>query len=214
MKMILLSLTPSTSLPCNSLRSSQAFVKLVANATPVNSDRVFVDAITVKASGASNGLETSTFTVCARVRPLLGDELTAGGESFAALVPGLRQSEDEAVSGSYTEQMLLCTPKVSLMGKPKIESKTFDFDYAFGADSNNEEVYKLCCQPLVNRALNGQVGVIFAYGQTGSGKTHTMNGIMDQLIESEIFSPDTAVSFSYLEVRGCESRSDELRKHL
>lgn len=72
----------------------------------------------------------------------------------------------------------------------------------FGADSENEEIYALTCKPLLERALNGQVGVVFAYGQTGSGKTHTMNGLMDGLIDSELFSPATEVTFSYLEILG------------
>mmetsp|Transcript_28938 Transcript_28938/g.57837 ORF Transcript_28938/g.57837 Transcript_28938/m.57837 type:complete len:600 (-) Transcript_28938:98-1897(-) len=178
-----------------------AFMKLVSKATPVNGERTFVDAVTAKASDASNGLETSTFTVCARVRPMLPSEEGQGGENFVAVVPGERIPESEE-TGPYGEEMLLCNPKVSIMGKPKLEQTKFLYDYSFGPDSTNEEVYKLVCKPLVNRALNGQVGVIFAYGQTGSGKTHTMNGVMDGLIESEIFNSETAVSFSYLELLG------------
>lgn len=54
---------------------------------------------------------------------------------------------------------------------------------------------------------HSQVGVVFAYGQTGSGKTHTMNGLMDSLLE-DVFRPTVvgeaprAVSFSYLEMLG------------
>jgi hypothetical protein len=44
--------------------------------------------------------------------------------------------------------------------------------------------------------------VIFAYGQTGSGKTHTMNGIMDELCESDIFKEGSEVEFTYLEMLG------------
>ena len=58
--------------------------------------------------------------------------------------------------------------------------------------------------PLLKRALDGQVGVVFAYGQTGSGKTHTMNGIMDELIGSNLFSNETEVSFSFLEILGSD----------
>ena len=100
--------------------------------------------------------------------------------------------------------MLACTPKVGITGKPKVETSTFEFDYAFGPESTNPDIYTLTTEPLVERCLNGQCGVIFAYGQTGSGKTHTMNGIMDELCESNIFSEGTEVDFTYLEMLGVD----------
>ena len=63
-------------------------------------------------------------------------------------------------------------------------------------------MYDLACAPLVKRALNGQVGVIFAYGQTGSGKTHSMSGILEIISSSAIFSDTTDVTFSYMEMLG------------
>ena len=36
-----------------------------------------------------------------------------------------------------------------------------------------DDVFEALGVPLVNRAKEGMVGVVFAYGQTGSGKTHT-----------------------------------------
>ena len=100
--------------------------------------------------------------------------------------------------------MLACTPKVGITGKPKVETSRFEFDYAFGPDSTNSDIYKLTTEPLVERCLNGQCGVIFAYGQTGSGKTHTMNGIMDELCESDIFKEGSEVDFTYLEMLGAD----------
>jgi chromosomal replication initiation ATPase DnaA len=40
-----------------------------------------------------------------------------------------------------------------------------------------------------------QVGVVFAYGQTGSGKTHTMNGLMDGLLD-DVFRPAKVISLN------------------
>ncbi|GMH96320.1 hypothetical protein TrVE_jg3726 [Triparma verrucosa] len=198
---------PSISAPGGGAKKSigdfhSNFVTLVTKATPSLPPRSYTSVVEGKASDASNGLETSTFTVCARVRPLLPPEEGQGGEMFAAVVAGDRVEETK--TSPYTEQMLLCTPKVSIMGKPKLEESKFDFDYVFGADSNNEDIYKLTCMPLLKRALDGQVGVVFAYGQTGSGKTHTMNGIMDELIGSNLFSNETEVSFSFLEILGSD----------
>jgi kinesin family protein 2/24 len=180
---------------------SSKFNALISAATPPLPPRDSnLNVVESKASNAQNGLETSTFTVCTRVRPLLGPELTAGGECYASVVPGRRTS----FGGNYTEELLLHTPKVSITGNAKLDTLSQDFDYVFGPDSTNEEIYDLACAPLVKRALNGQVGVIFAYGQTGSGKTHTMSGILDILSTSAIFSDLTDITFSYIEMLGRE----------
>ena len=140
-----------------------AFIDLVTKNTPTLGPRdasangVVMD----KAADAANGLETSTFTVCARVRPLLGDEGTpaaSDGESFTACVAGSRELATPSNKDSaYTEKMLLLTPKVTIMGAPALTPSSFDFDYAFGAESTNDEVYELACKPLIERALKGQV---------------------------------------------------------
>eukprot|EP00592_Proboscia_alata_P007059 CAMPEP_0194353890 /NCGR_PEP_ID=MMETSP0174-20130528/2099_1 /TAXON_ID=216777 /ORGANISM="Proboscia alata, Strain PI-D3" /LENGTH=598 /DNA_ID=CAMNT_0039122591 /DNA_START=101 /DNA_END=1894 /DNA_ORIENTATION=+ len=183
---------------------SSTFIKLITEATPQTllprPDSINI--IESKASNSENGLETSTFTVCSRVRPLLGHEITSGGECFAAAVPGQRKTDSTSASLVHTEELILHTPKISVMGKAKLESKSHLFDYTFGPDSTNQEIYDLACAPLVKRALNGQVGVIFAYGQTGSGKTHTMSGILEILSASDIFSELSDVSFSYIEILG------------
>jgi kinesin family protein 2/24 len=180
------------------------FTALIQRATPSLGPRA-LSATTVvagKASDASNGLETSTFTVCSRVRPLLGDEVSARGSVLEAVVAGERIPPQG--DAAYTEEMLLCNPKVGITGKPKIESAKFAFDYVFGKDSTNEEVYACTCKPLLERAKNGQVGVIFAYGQTGSGKTHTMNGLMSHIVnDGGLFEDGTlSISFSYIEMLG------------
>jgi len=180
---------------------SSKFKSLILQATPVLPSRdTSINVVESKASNSENGLETSTFTVCTRVRPLLGHELTAGGEVFAAVVPGQRTGHNS--NSIHTEELLLHAPKVSIMGKAKLETTSHLFDYTFGPDSTNQEIYDLACAPLVKRALNGQIGVIFAYGQTGSGKTHTMSGILDILSTSDIFSDLTDVTFSYIEMLG------------
>lgn len=54
--------------------------------------------------------------------------------------------------------------------------KDFVFDYVFGIQTRQEEVYKACGYSLVENALEGFNGTVFAYGQTGAGKTFTMVG--------------------------------------
>jgi len=180
---------------------TDTFIKLINSTSSriVPISRPVKNIVVSKTTDILSGLETSTFTTCARVRPILEHE--RNNKNFAACVAGQRIiGHPEA---AYTEQVLVCTPKLSVRGIPKIEKKTFDFDYTFGYDSTNEQVYRLACEPLVNRCANGQIGVMLAYGQTGSGKTHTINGIMDHVIKAPtFFNSDTTLSFSYFEMIG------------
>ena len=128
-------------------------------------------------------------------------ELNSTTEDYAVIVPGERTGGDIS-----TEELLLFTPKVSITGKAKFETASHDFDYVFGPKSTNNEVYSLACAPLIQRALDGQVGVIFSYGQTGSGKTHTITGVLDILATSEIFSDLNTITFSYIEMLGRDIR--------
>lgn len=54
--------------------------------------------------------------------------------------------------------------------------KQYCFDYAFGENSTQEEVYNVTARPLVKDILDGINATVFAYGATGAGKTHTMVG--------------------------------------
>ncbi len=56
------------------------------------------------------------------------------------------------------------------------EAKDFTFDYAYGINSTQEQVYKDIGQPVVTQALDGFNCTVFAYGQTGSGKSFSMMG--------------------------------------
>jgi len=48
-------------------------------------------------------------------------------------------------------------------------SKTFTFDYVFGPNSKQVDIYNLVARPIVDAVLEGYNGTIFAYGQTGTG---------------------------------------------
>ncbi|XP_064153147.1 kinesin-like protein KIF27 [Anguilla rostrata] len=96
--------------------------------------------------------------------------------------------------------------------------RAFTFDFAFGPEAQQDELYRTCVQPLVTSLLEGYNATVFAYGQTGSGKTYTISGgpvvsasggrsgIIPRAVE-EIFlqlarMPDTtsSVRASYVEV--------------
>jgi kinesin family protein 3/17 len=48
-------------------------------------------------------------------------------------------------------------------------SKSFTFDYVFGPNSKQVDIYNLVARPIVDAVLEGYNGTIFAYGQTGTG---------------------------------------------
>jgi kinesin family protein 3/17 len=48
-------------------------------------------------------------------------------------------------------------------------TKTFTFDYVFGPNSKQVDIYNLVARPIVDAVLEGYNGTIFAYGQTGTG---------------------------------------------
>ena len=52
----------------------------------------------------------------------------------------------------------------------------YTFDYIFGMDSTQEEVYQIAAIPSIKSLVEGYNSTIFAYGQTGTGKTYTMEG--------------------------------------
>ena len=58
-------------------------------------------------------------------------------------------------------------------------SRTFTFDYTYGADSSQHAIFAQTAQPIIDSVLEGYNGTIFCYGQTGTGKTHTMEGVVD-----------------------------------
>ncbi|CDS42704.1 kinesin family A [Echinococcus multilocularis] len=55
--------------------------------------------------------------------------------------------------------------------------KSFVFDYTFGFESKQLEIYNKVARPVVEQIFGGYNGTIFAYGQTGTGKTFTMDGM-------------------------------------
>ena len=61
------------------------------------------------------------------------------------------------------------------------ERSTFAFDYAFGGDATQQEVYDGLGRPILDYAFEGYNGTILAYGQTGSGKSHSVMGSADDL---------------------------------
>lgn len=58
---------------------------------------------------------------------------------------------------------------------------SFAFDYCYGPDSTQSQVYDDVGTQILDHAFEGYNGTIFAYGQTGSGKSHSIMGSPTQL---------------------------------
>ncbi|KAM9102061.1 kinesin-like protein KIF27 isoform 3-T3 [Sarcophilus harrisii] len=96
-------------------------------------------------------MEEIPVRVAVRVRPLLCKEILHNHQVCVRLIPN-------------TQQIII--------GKDRI----FTFDFVFGKNSTQDEVYSTCIKPLVASLIEGYNATVFAYGQTGSGKTYTIGG--------------------------------------
>uniref|UniRef100_A0A6U0JIR4 Kinesin motor domain-containing protein n=1 Tax=Percolomonas cosmopolitus TaxID=63605 RepID=A0A6U0JIR4_9EUKA len=74
----------------------------------------------------------------------------------------------------------ITSPNHCVLTEPSTQNEApFTFDYCFGSDSTQQEVYDQLGSKMIDDALMGYNVCIFAYGQTGSGKSHTMIGGKD-----------------------------------
>ena len=76
------------------------------------------------------------------------------------------------------------------------KSNRFDFDWAFGPNSTQREVYDAMCRPLIENIFEGFNATVFAYGQTGSGKTHTMGSVAESAIQEGYICKLSIVAFA------------------
>ncbi|KAM7093344.1 kinesin-like protein KIF27 isoform 2-T3 [Molossus nigricans] len=138
-------------------------------------------------------MEEIPVKVAVRIRPLLCKEILHNHQVCVRVIPN-------------TQQIII--------GRDRV----FTFDFVFGKNSTQDEVYNTCIKPLVLSLIEGYNVTVFAYGQTGSGKTYTIGGghvasvvegqkgIIPRAIQ-EIFqnisenpSTDFKIKVSYIEV--------------
>ncbi|XP_017655964.1 kinesin-like protein KIF27 [Nannospalax galili] len=96
-------------------------------------------------------MEEIPVKVAVRIRPLLCKEVLHNHQVCVRDIPN-------------TQQIII--------GRDRI----FTFDFVFGKNSTQDEVYNACIKPLVLSLIEGYNATVFAYGQTGSGKTYTIGG--------------------------------------
>ncbi|XP_010271540.1 PREDICTED: kinesin-like protein KIN-8B isoform X2 [Nelumbo nucifera] len=146
--------------------------------------------------------QTTTLTVAVKCRPLTEKERKRGRDI-------VRVKDDKEVT--------VLDPDLSKDYLDRVQNRTkerkYSFDYAFGPDCTNSDVYKTSISSTIAGVVQGLNATVFAYGSTGSGKTYTMAGtkgdpglmvlslhtIFD-LIKSDTSSDEFEVTCSYLEV--------------
>ena len=172
-----------------------------------------LDLVDAKLTAAENGLETSTFTVCARIRPKLKQD--EGDEDFVCVVPG-----------EHGRAARCLVPRVSITGRPKLDEARSELDWTWGPNADEDNIFDAVGRPLVHRALDGQVlfqcpvmpcrAFDFCVRSdrkisrpTTQAKTHTMSNLMERVV-GELFKSGAAanvmrhrkISFSYCEILG------------
>lgn len=89
---------------------------------------------------------------------------------------------------------------MQIVGPGSKEVLTFSFDYVFGENSAQRQVYEVTARDTVLDMLDGYNGTIFAYGQTGAGKTFTMTSNLDGAPETRGIIPRACSQlFSHIE---------------
>ncbi|GAV77641.1 Kinesin domain-containing protein [Cephalotus follicularis] len=143
--------------------------------------------------------KTTTLTVAVKCRPLM------------------RERGRDIVRVNDNKEVVILDPDLSKDYLDRIQNRTkekkYCFDYAFGPDSTNLDVYTRSIYSVITGVVQGLNATVFAYGSTGSGKTYTMVGTKDDpglmilslhtifdLIRKDKNSDDFDITCSYLEV--------------
>ncbi|KAJ1654804.1 hypothetical protein IWQ61_005328 [Dispira simplex] len=115
--------------------------------------------------------------VALRVRPLLvsADQGVAGASHSS--LPALGRTP---LSARHTNEVIHLVPSTSAVTVNVPGTgvgsglKQFTFDYVFGPQSAQSDIYEASVVPLLDKFVDGYNVTILAYGQTSSGKTYTM----------------------------------------
>ncbi|KAK3317300.1 P-loop containing nucleoside triphosphate hydrolase protein [Cercophora scortea] len=125
----------------------------------------------VKKGAVETSAASPYITVCARIRPMLEEELAQGFPE--GVIPR---------ANSNTTDLHELRQKVR--GPPVINSSDYTVDKLFDSNATTAQIYETVVQPLVPWAWAGGVATSFAYGQTGSGKTFTVSGLERHVAET------------------------------
>lgn len=141
---------------------------------------VFMDQISrfmfpINIQRCNNHHASDRFIVCARVRPLLDEEIS---------------KKDIYDCITTTDQSVTVHAGHLRLNYLEMKHSTYCFDHIFGQNANNTDVYNIVRNvvalsiPIHN--MKPIDTTVFLYGKTGTGKSHTINGIV-QLFAQDIF---------------------------
>ncbi|XP_059613334.1 kinesin-like protein KIF18A [Phlebotomus argentipes] len=113
--------------------------------------------------------------VAVRVRPFSRQELEANQRTIVRVMDGqnlLFDPEDD------DDEFFFHGSKVKHRDVTKRVRKKMpmEYDYVFGAEAVNADIYATCMEPLIASVMEGFNCSVFVYGATGAGKTFTMLG--------------------------------------
>ncbi|GBC02805.1 hypothetical protein RclHR1_04830003 [Rhizophagus clarus] len=107
-------------------------------------------------TNSNSNSENTTVQVALRIRPLTQEDLVN--------LPSRFQRNVLSTSPFTPNQVIVHSDK----------KLTFNFDYVFGPETQQKDVYDNSVRNMVDKFLEGFNVTILAYGQTSSGKTYTM----------------------------------------
>ncbi len=115
----------------------------------------------------------------------------------------VRPINKSELAENATDIISIANNNVTISEPTTHTTKNFGFDYVFGKNSSNEDIYNSIGKDIVKSACAGYNCCILAYGQTGSGKTYTMlnyvkqNVLSDTVVKQNVLS-DTVVKQNVL----------------
>ena len=124
---------------------------------------------------------TTNMYVAVRVRPLSQKELDES--NYKTITINSDNTLNISIPTEYVpddKSKIYLGKKDELIKITNTREATFKYDYIFGENSTQNDVYKNTSSNLIRNIVDGYSATIMAYGATGSGKTFTMVGKGDE----------------------------------
>ena len=114
---------------------------------------------------------SNNILIAIRIRPLNDSEKEDSDYKTIKIT-----SNDSLTISIPTEYSLEQRNKVNHIKIKKEKTSKYHYDFVFGENTTQSQVYRTTTYNLLTKVLEGYNATIFAYGATGTGKTYTMVG--------------------------------------